>query len=76
MGNPDFTVIHAPDFTHPELSGYIVIEKDIDIASVDANNLHSLNRLFKMTERQLIPALFKSKEMAEEVCDMCNKAGL
>jgi hypothetical protein len=72
MGTPEFVAINAPDFINPEQSGWIIIEKSD--AGYTGTSLQTSNSLFKMTnDGKLIPALFKSQEMAEEVCYACNR---
>lgn len=71
-GNPTFSVLKIHDPLSPDGSrdGFIIIDETFTYSS----NPYELNRLYKMTnDRRLIPALFKSNEMAEEVCFACNR---
>ena len=71
MGNPEFGVLYVPDPHSEDRTGYIVIDGTYtSAAGVDPL---SANKLFRMTEAKLIPAMFKSRAMAEEVCHLCNK---
>jgi hypothetical protein len=72
MGKPEFHVLYVPDLVSPERTGYIIIDDTFTGAA--GENVQAANKLMKMTEdRKLIPALFKSREMAEEVCFACNR---
>jgi len=70
-GNPTFSVLKIHDPLAPDGSrdGFIIIDETLTYSS----NPYELNKLFKMTKDKLIPALFKSEEMAEEVCFACNR---
>jgi hypothetical protein len=71
-GMPKFSVLKISDPTVPtgERDGYLIIDETLSFSS----NPYDLNKLFKMTnDRRLIPAIFKSQEMAEEVCYACNR---
>lgn len=73
LGEGKYEVMPVPDFEHPERSGFIVMESAI-VGSAYKGNLHMYNSLCKVTKgNKLIPALFKSREMAEEVVDIINK---
>jgi hypothetical protein len=72
MGKPTFSVLKIHDPLSPDGSrdGFIIIDEELSYSS----NPYELNKLFKMLDKgQLIPALFKSEEMAEEVCYACNR---
>jgi hypothetical protein len=72
MGTPTYSVLRIYDPLAPDGSrdGFVVIDEELSYSS----NPYELNKLFKMTkDNKLIPALFKSEEMAEEVCYACNR---
>jgi hypothetical protein len=75
MGNPVFDILYVPDPFDASRTGYIIIDETYTNAA-GANPL-TMNKLFKMTkDGKLIPALFKTREIAEEVCYACNKVVL
>lgn len=72
MGKPEFSLLRVTDPLQPDGSrdGYLIIDETISFSS----NPYELNKLWKMTNQgKMIPALFKSREMAEEVCYACNR---
>jgi hypothetical protein len=72
MGKPKFSVLKIVDPLVPtgERDGFLIIDEEVSFSS----NPYDLNKLFKMTkDNKLIPALFKSEEMAETVCYACNR---
>jgi hypothetical protein len=72
LGTPKFSVleIYDPLVQDKSRNGFIIIDETLSLSS----NPYELNKLFKMTDKgQLVPALFKSREMAEEVCYACNR---
>lgn len=74
-GNPTYSVLKIHDPLAPDGSrdGFLIIDETLSVSS----NPYELNRLYKMTRNnKLIPALFKSEEMAEEVCYACNRIRL
>jgi hypothetical protein len=71
LGVPTFSTMFVPDFIDKAREGWIVVERD---TSLVCDSPLGNNKLFKMTnDGRLIPALFKSQEMAEEVCYACNR---
>lgn len=71
MGKPEFSLLRVKDPLTPDGSrdGYIIIDEEL----VPFSTPYELNKLFRMTNGKLIPALFKSREMAEEVVYACNR---
>lgn len=69
-GMPTYSVLKISDpmVQNGSRDGWIVIDESVSL------NPYELNVLFKMHNNgTLIPALFKSQEMAEEVCFACNR---
>lgn len=71
-GQPTFSVLKISDPLVKDGSrdGFLIVDEGLNFSS----SPYELNKLFKMTnDGKLVPALFKSQEMAEEVCYACNR---
>lgn len=71
LGRPEFSLLRVKDPLAPNKArdGYIIIDESIATSS----NPYELNKLFRMGKNKLVPVLFKSREMAEEVVYACNR---